>query len=231
MKKKTKDKGKGLIYSLMAICLALTVAAMPIYASASIKDNVSADVQQTVESAAGNPIGSADEQMTDTSSEVTQPKDDGVNVFTEIFDAASAYSTDILALLNLILGLVITTAYRRGLTPKLKKDSEAIKGAIAELSKRADKGMEADEQRLSSLSDTVTKIEEESERMKHELLEIKECVGSLPKAESEQRLLSVLSTQVDMLYNIFISSALPEYQKEAVTKQLLTMKEELGKNE
>jgi len=60
---------------------------------------------------------------------------------------------------------------------------------------------------------------------------LKEKFAYVDEAQQErQELKLILDSQIDMLYDIFMASALPQYQKDAVGEKIAKMKEAIAKN-
>ena len=51
--------------------------------------------------------------------------------------------------------------------------------------------------------------------------------GLTDSKEEQEKMRTIMSAQIDMLYEIFLCSSLPEYQKEAVREKVAAMKEVL----
>ena len=64
--------------------------------------------------------------------------------------------------------------------------------------------------------------------MNAELTEIR-C-SERKRTENTEELSVIVGTQIDMLYDIFMTSALPQYQKDAVGERVAKMKEALAGN-
>ena len=79
----------------------------------------------------------------------------------------------------------------------------------------------------AKISEREGKIEEKLEQMSNNILSIQDP----EKPKLEKSLLTVMQAQVNMLYEIFQSSALPVYQKEAVGNMINQMRSELAENE
>ena len=62
--------------------------------------------------------------------------------------------------------------------------------------------------------------------------ELDVCIKDESEARREKKQLRLLAdAQIDMLYNVFMSSALPQYQKDAVGERIAKMKEAIAENE
>ena len=143
------------------------------------------------------------------------------NLFERIFSAISSNLAEILCALTLVGSIVLTIAYKRGLLPLVRGALSAIGKSVGKLGCEAESFnkesganiasmkekldiaasvIDGFAQRLSLLEDELKKISDGTERF----TAIKKAV----EAEAE------------LLYDVFMSSALPEYQKEAVAKKV-----------
>ena len=83
-------------------------------------------------------------------------------------------------------------------------------------------------ERLECTEEVITALEEKIEIMTQSLNDVKD--GELLKNRENRNLAILMSAQIDMLYDIFMSSALPQYQKDAVGERVAVMKEALRGN-
>lgn len=140
-------------------------------------------------------------------------------------------SAEILSLMTFIGSLVLALTYKRGLLPKLSSALVSIGGSVGNLTESTERSVEEISKRVDSilsegkstekaciaLGENVSTLAEKLEEIKSDSCNIKEF-----------RL--ILSSQVDMLYDIFMSSALPQYSKDAVFEKISAMKEALSKD-
>ena len=84
-------------------------------------------------------------------------------------------------------------------------------------------------ERLERSEEIISTLTERIEEMTSTIEEVKD--GELLKNRENQNLTVIISAQIDMLYDIFMSSALPQYQKDAVGERVALMKEALRGNE
>jgi hypothetical protein len=77
-------------------------------------------------------------------------------------------------------------------------------------------------ERLGELENSVTLFRETLDTLEEQL----QCEAEYVKERKKMN--RIMLAQIDMLYDIFMSSALPQYQKDAVGGKIQIMKEELG---
>lgn len=154
---------------------------------------------------------------------------DAQNPFEDFYTAVLSYSSEILCLITLILSLVLTHAYRRGLVPLVKGAVHALGGAVGGLTEKADE--EADrisaltegaQERLMLIEDGIRLVTDKLEAFAIKLAEL-----DADKTERE-RTSSVLLSQTEMLYDLMMTSGLPLYQKEAIGEKMAKLKEKIN---
>lgn len=149
------------------------------------------------------------------------------NVFTEIYRAVCENSADILSLLSFAASITVALFYKYALSPLIKGGLEKISSGVKSISGDSSK-------EYAALSEAQARICANEEKIEEKLSEISESVLAMKDTEKprlEKSLLTVMQAQVNMLYEIFQSSALPVYQKEAVGNMISEMRSELSKNE
>lgn len=149
------------------------------------------------------------------------------NIFTEIYLAVTENSADILSLLSFAASVTVALFYKYALSPLIKGGLEKISSGVKNISGESSKEYRA-------LAEAQAKIAEREERMEESLASLSRSLCEMQdneKASLEKNLLTVMHAQVNMLYEIFQSSALPVYQKEAVGNMINEMRSELAKNE
>lgn len=149
------------------------------------------------------------------------------NIFTEIYRTVTENSADILSLLSFAASVTVALFYKYALSPLIKGGLEKISSGVKDISGESSKEYRA-------LAEAQAKIAEREERMEESLASLSRSLCEMQdneKASLEKNLLTVMHAQVNMLYEIFQSSALPVYQKEAVGNMINEMRSELAKNE
>ncbi len=154
------------------------------------------------------------------------------NVFEMGYEAVLAHSDEILSALSFLGAVTVGFAYKKGLVPVLNEALAKLGGTvngIKESTERAHKERDTEmkllKDGLTGLEDTIADCAEAVSGVDRRLSAIGEDAMQLSKLKT------VMRAQVDMLYDIFISSALPEYQKESVGMRINEMKKLLEAEE
>ncbi len=174
---------------------------------------------------------------TDNSDDVIGTEDDAdtnvasreENPFSLFFETVSAYSAEVLSALAFVGSLILAFCYKKGLIPLVESALSAIAKAVGGIREKA----EATESVSRELCESLTKRLEAAEGVIAELgTAISTTTAALDayeKSGGERASMKlVLQAQIDMLYDIFMTSALPQYQKDAVGERISKMKETLS---
>lgn len=158
-----------------------------------------------------------------------------VTVFDKLYCEVSEYAGEILCAMAFAGSVILAFAYKKGLMPIVKGSLVSIGNAIGkvkesvsrstemgeEMSKNIESGLEGAMLVLKSLGEKVDALE-------HTLAE---KLSDTEEREHDARALkTILTSQIEMLYDIFMCSAIPQYQKDAVGEKMAKMKEALAKN-
>ena len=152
------------------------------------------------------------------------------NFFSRIYDEVASYASEILCGLTFIGSLTIAFAYKKGLLPLVEKSLLAIGNAVTGIKESTKENAEASsafdvniEKQLSILEELLQSLAEKVNSLDKELMESLQNESESRLEAKELRL--VVDAQIDMLYDVFMSSALPQYQKDAVGERIAKMKE------
>ena len=158
------------------------------------------------------------------------------NVFATVFAGIKEYATEIFCAMTFVGSLLLAYAYKKGLLPLVESTLVSIGNAVTRIKEKTEEGEEISTQatvaineRLDTAQRLITTLAERIDEMTTELGEVKN--SELLKNRENQNLSLIVSTQIDMLYDIFITSSLPQYQKDAVGERVARMKEALAQNE
>ena len=149
--------------------------------------------------------------------------------YKSIFDIAGEFvmenSAEILSLLTFIGSLVLAFTYKKGLLPKLSGALKGIGGSVGTLRENTEKA-------IVTISEKIDEVNTESKNTERLCEALGERVAQLAstleevKGEKEERdaMRAILTAQVDMLYDVFMTSALPKYSKDAVAERITAMR-------
>ena len=215
---------------IIALLLALTVSLFGVSAAADttpieVGEDVLPDTTDTVENTESGDVADGTEDEGDN--EMTKEGEE--NAFSLFFEGVKTYATEILSALTLIASLVLAYAYKSGLTPVITNALTNLGKLLAGMRESASETVKVSKEitaaigeRLEAAEATVAKLTESIEAVTENLRHEEESAGE------RKKLSAVLEAQIDMMYSLFISSALPEYQKVAVAEKIEKMKEAIA---
>ena len=155
-------------------------------------------------------------------------EEDGENIFSELYGVALRHADKIFSALAFLGSILIAFAYKKGLLPVIKGALSAMGAATAKLKEEA---KSATDKAAEAVSAAGTKLEIAEGMLRMLTGKLDDLKAELDKAREEQERCGefkiILSSQIDMLYEIFMSSSLPQYQKEAVGNKIAEMKRHL----
>ena len=157
------------------------------------------------------------------------------NPFTALFAQVKEYATEIFCALTFIGSMLLAYAYKKGLLPLVEGTLVSIGNAVTKIKEKTEQGEERSNalgdaltQRLACAEELISGLAQSIDTMNTSLCEVKACEDK--KTADADKLSLIVSTQIDMLYDIFMTSALPQYQKDAVGERVAKMKEALTRD-
>ncbi len=155
-----------------------------------------------------------------------------MNVFETIYHAAITHAAEIFSALSLIGTMVVGFFYKRGLIPSVKEMISAIGSTAHKIKDATEKQSEVSREESEKVASRLDGFEKRLDEFSETLRKMEEGLytsGEIYTQNEKNRL--ILAEQVNMLHDIFMSSSLPQYQKEAVGARTNKMKAELEKYE
>ena len=154
------------------------------------------------------------------------------SIFDGIYGAVLTNADKILSALAFCGTVIVGFAYKKGLLPLLGKAMTAISRSVEGIKEDGIKSVQSTEERLTDIDGSIKEIRESASRTDTAISEIEEHLARYENAMTQyESMKTVMSAQTDMLYSVFMSSALPQYQKEEIGERINAMKKELKLNE
>ncbi len=165
--------------------------------------------------------------------EISEPKTDGYteeieNPFAVIYNEALSHASEIFSLLSLIGTIIISWFYKRGLLPSVRGVLGSVSTSVIKLKENSETEFEARKaeaekinERLNCFEDTLKGQSELICALENRLISEEDIYRQREKSNI------ILSSQIDLLYDIFMSSSLPQFQKEAMGDKINKMRKEL----
>lgn len=220
MNKKNKFITALVLFAIAAVMLAFS-------ASATNTETANEDFG-TYEDEALSYEASESEANTEVSpSEINESQ-----IFDQIYGSLLENADKIFAALAFAGTMLISFAYKKGLIPILKNAMSALAGSVEKIRDNGTELARRTDDRFSTLCESMDEMRSRNETAEKSVDSINQRLEALDSvAEQYEKMKVILSSQVDMLYAIFMSSALPQYQKDEVGARIKEMREELEKYE
>jgi hypothetical protein len=161
------------------------------------------------------------------------PENSGAKSFFEqLYLEAESNLDKILSALTLTATMLIGLAYKKGLLPGLDTAVGNIHNAVKSLSDSQKNDAEIYRNGLTSLTKRIESIEKNLSPLTNLLTETCNRLEDANASKSDrEKLRCVLLSEVEMLGEIFMSSSLPQYQKDSIGERIFKMKQELKNDE
>ena len=183
----------------------------------SVTDGTAGGAGLDTENGTASPVTDADESIDTNVAEN--------NGFSVLLEGVRAHFGEIFSALAFIGSIIVMVCYKSGLLPVIKEGLRQLAGGVrglgehtvtiredtAELRAAMERELEAAEDVLTKMADTLESLEKK-----------------LGDEEARDREISVLkeavSCEIDMLYNVFMAAAMPQYLKEQLGESVAGMK-------
>ena len=158
----------------------------------------------------------------DTLSQDTLNRDNGTpefsdNVFALMFEEVKAYFGEILCLLTFISSIVVAFAYKKGLLPLVEGGLSAINRALNKIKEKGDESDKELRDNYKNLASRVTEYENTLTDLSNKVGDLTLAVAPFSEELKNNELIEeLIVTQTKLLYDVFMASSMPAYQKDRV---------------
>lgn len=150
------------------------------------------------------------------------------NPFEALYNFASEHIGEIFSLLSFVSAAVVAFLYNKGLLPALKNSLSTMANILSGVKNATEKSESVSAETKKELLEKLGMAENGLATVTDSISVLTERLDILTDSKDEQeKMRTIMSAQIDMLYEIFLCSSLPEYQKEAVREKMAAMKEVL----
>lgn len=154
--------------------------------------------------------------------------DTSENIFEEIYSVIEINADKIFSILAFIGTIVVSVGYKSGLLPLLRDALSKLKGAIDNVKEDGERNNQLTSDKITEINKSIDDINESLKKNSEELSRIEwQFEGYEELCRERQSMKALIEGQIDMLYAIFMSSALPQYQKDEIGVKIGEMREEL----
>lgn len=154
------------------------------------------------------------------------------NLFFLFYERLGAHLPEVFSALSLLSACLLAFCYKKGLLPLLHDGLGAIGSVTKDFGKAVEKCAEESKEICENANNSIQFIKEFAESMQNSIKEIEDKLddASMQKSEGE-RLRLLMEGQVELLSDIFLSSSLPQFEKERVCKRVEQMRAALRSTE
>lgn len=196
-------------------------------------------VEEDAEKADGATANGSTENADDTANdngdenaEATANDGGTSNPFEAFFNTVKQYATEIFCALTFVGSLILAYAYKCGLIPIIKGGIGALSATVSHIKETAERS----EEKTGEIGKTVADRLGSAETALGDISEMLSLMAAkLDRLEADgderRKMRIVMNAEVDMLYSIFMTSALPQYQKDEVGARIAKMREVIGDDE
>ncbi len=165
----------------------------------------------------------------DTDEEIEATENDNA-LFESLLSAFEENASEIFSILAFIGSLIIMLSYKKGLLPIITDGLKALKSGIKTVNDKS----ELFNEHAIGICDSIDARLERAEKITEAVLKsaetVEEDIAEIKKTSTEnEKLKVILTAQIDMLYEIFMSASLPQYLKDNVGEKIAQMKSALAK--
>ena len=178
------------------------------------------------------PSYASDDSLTENgdaaqSGEVT--KESGEVVEESVFEIAyreiSRYSAQIFSALAFVFAAILTFSYKKGLLPLISGALKGLAGTVGSIKDESEKGTAMMTESAKLLTDSLAKAENSISDIADKIATLEDKLSSLGEiCRGEEEIKRTVMASLEILEEIFMSSSLPVYQKEAISKRMAALK-------
>ena len=213
----------------LSLCLVLIIAFALLAPVCALADEAVSNLEtnENGNTAAPDTAEPTDGEPHPPQGEYTDTEDEGF--FAALFSDIEAGLPQILSALAFLGSLIIMICYKRGFLPLVKDGIGALAAGVRSISeKTGELNVES-----TKITDKISSVLLDAQKlllsMEGAVVELNSRLDSLEdEREERKKLTAVLSAEVDMLYEIFMSAALPQYLKDSVGERIAKMKAEIS---
>lgn len=171
--------------------------------------------------AASEDNGAQDERTAVIEDTAKGVEDESGNVFEGLYRIVADYISEILCILAFAGSFLIAVLYKKGLVPLLKSALSGLSTAVGRIKDATENAATIQAASSEQVGEALNRAYDLIEGQRRIIEAVEKRLDELSENESERkRMRIILEEEVELLYDIFMSSSLPEYQKEAVAKRL-----------
>lgn len=154
------------------------------------------------------------------------PEEESKNTFEELYKLCMSHLAEILSLAAFVGSLASAILYKSGMLPLIKQGLSAISKTAHSIKESAELGELTRKSDYDGLKTKLDGLEKTLSGLSENLTDCAERLESKKALENRQKRMEALTeAELEMLYEIFMTSALPEYEKARIGEKIAKMKE------
>ena len=200
----------------------------------SSSDDESAPIEESNAAANDDEAGKSDNKYEGIYNKNSDEdaSDNTENKFKEIYDIAMTHASEILSLCAFIGSLVCAVIYKSGLLPMVENGLKSIRSVTAKIKEATDRAELDNKTSLCNINDRIDELEKTLGNATEALSTLAKRLEEIgAQRDYQEKISNLLGGEIDMLYDIFMSSNLPEYEKTRVGERVAKLKKDLNENE
>ena len=139
------------------------------------------------------------------------------NIFATIFEEVKVYFAEILCCLTFLSSILVAFAYKKGLVPIVEGGLGAINRILTKIKEKSDESDKILKDNYSNLESRVSEYEESIAGLYDKVNELTLAIAPFSEELKNNELIEqLIITQTKMLYDVFMASSMPAYQKDRV---------------
>lgn len=152
------------------------------------------------------------------------------NAFLMLYEQIRTHLPEVFSALSLLGACILAFCYKRGLLPILRDGIGAIGSTTQEFKKNAEIYAKDTKEICENTNNSIQFTNSCIEKMQSSIEAVEEKLAALGDQKSESEIFKeLIRGQVDMLYDIFLTSSLPQFEKDRVGKRVEEMRRMLEK--
>ena len=189
--------------------------------------------EDTTDKEASDINDATGEGATDKDSEqITDDTQEAKNPFEAVFEKVKEHSDTIFSFLTLIGSVILALTYKKGLLPVLGASIGKIGDSVKKIGDATELSIINSEGAIIDIDEKIKGMGELFDRLENQITDLDKKLDAVAEESAQSEKTRILMrSQVDMLYDIFMTSSLPQYSKDAVGEKIAVMKSILAEGE
>lgn len=217
---KRKNYTKTIFYSMALSIIFVMLSVIPAFAYEG-SESETTDIN----------ISASDNSTIDTANIDKTIEENEKTFLDSLYLALSENLSEILSVFTFAGSLILMIGYKKGFLPLLSDGLKALAGGVKSIGDKTET-LSLDAEKLTeNIQEKITLAEEVLLKMSTTLTALEEKLKTSEEINDERsKLKTVLTAEIDLLYEIFMAASLPQYLKDNVGERIALMKNELKEN-